>query len=169
MTHSGPKFVADCMLGRLAKWLRILGFDTAYFPAIEDRELLAFSRREGRILLTRDTGLVGKTRPVRNRLFVPSDDWRDQLAQVLDEFDLWDAARPYTRCLACNRPLKSLPKARARNLVAPYVLEHAESFSLCPECGRVYWKGTHAGDMERKLEALFETRRRARGKSASRG
>jgi uncharacterized protein with PIN domain len=161
------KFIADCMLGRLAKWLRILGFDTSYCPVIEDRDLLALSRREGRTLLTRDTGLVEKTRPVKNRLFIASDDWTDQVVQVLDEFGLWDAVHPHTRCIECNRPLKSLTRTRARNLVTPYVLEHARSFSLCPGCGRVYWRGTHYGDMERKFQAIRERRREGTGKTAS--
>ena len=90
-------FVADCMLGRLAKWLRILGFDVLYFPKAEDRELAAIARREGRILLTRDSGLIEKTAKRPNRLFVRSDNWEDQVAQVLDELELWDAVRANTR------------------------------------------------------------------------
>ncbi len=68
------KFIADCMLGRLAKWLRILGFDVLYFPKAEDRDLLEISRREGRVLLTRDTGLIEKTKKLKNRFFLASDD-----------------------------------------------------------------------------------------------
>lgn len=151
-------FVADCMLGRLAKWLRVLGFDVLYFSKAEDRELVAVARRDGRVLLTRDTGLIEKTTKRSNRLFVRSDDWREQVVQVLDEYGLWDAIRPHSRCLACNLALKALTKARARNLVTPYVLEHAEAFALCPGCGRVFWQGSHSGDMEKKIEAILERR-----------
>jgi hypothetical protein len=155
-------FVADCMLGRLAKWLKILGFDVLYFSKAEDRDLIALSRREGRVLLTRDTGLVERTKRHKDRFFVSSDAWEEQVAEVLDAFGLWDEVRPNSRCIACNRPLKPLSRERARNLVTPYVLEHASSFALCPGCGRVFWQGTHYGDMERKVEALLRRRRPAR-------
>ena len=152
------KFIADCMLGRLAKWLKILGFDVLYFSKVDDRDLVEISRREGRVLLTRDTGLIEKTSRRKNRFFVASDDWQEQVAEVLDAFGLWGEARPNSRCLECNRALKPLARERARNLVTPYVLEHAASFALCPECGRVFWQGTHYGDMERKIEILLRRR-----------
>lgn len=148
------EFIADCMLGRLAKWLKILGFDVLYFPKAEDKDLIEASRREKRILLTRDTGLIEKTKKHSGRLFIESDDWREQVVQVLDEFGLWDSLRPNSRCLACNKPLKPLPKSRARNLVAPHILETASSFAMCPVCGRVFWPGTHYGDMEAKIASL---------------
>jgi uncharacterized protein with PIN domain len=157
------KFVADCMLGRLAKWLKILGFDVLFFPKAEDKDLIDISRREGRVLLTRDTGLIEKTKKQKNRFFVASDNWEDQILQVLDEFRLWDEIRANSRCLECNRALKPLPRSRARNLVMPYVLEHAESFALCPGCGRVFWQGTHYGDMEKKIEAILKKRQKGKG------
>jgi uncharacterized protein with PIN domain len=153
-------FVADCMLGRLAKWLRILGFDVLYFPKAEDRELAAVARREGRVLLTRDSGLIEKTARRPNRLFVRSDGWEDQIVQVLDEYGLWDEVRPNTRCVACNVPLKPLSRERARNLVTPYVGEHAAAFAICPGCERVFWQGTHYGDMERKIGRILGRRGR---------
>jgi uncharacterized protein with PIN domain len=152
------KFIADCMLGRLAKWLKILGFDVLFFSKAEDKDLVELSRREGRVLLTRDSGLIEKSKKRQNRLFVVSDDWQDQVVQVLDEYGLWDEVRPNSRCIECNRAVKPLAKARARNLVTPYVLERAESFALCPACGRVFWQGTHFGDMERKIEAILKRR-----------
>lgn len=151
-------FIADCMLGRLAKWLRILGFDTLYFSKAEDSDLVAIARREGRILLTRDTGLIERTAKRPNRLFIRSDDWEDQIVQVLDAFDLRDRVRPNTRCIACNLPLKPLSRERARNLVTPYVCDHASSFAICPGCDRVFWQGTHYGDMEKKIEKLLGRR-----------
>jgi len=151
-------FVADCMLGRLAKWLKILGFDVLYFSKAEDRDLVEVARREGRVLLTRDTGLIERTAKRPNRLFVRSDDWEDQIVQVLDEFELWGKVRPNTRCIECNLPLRPLSRDRAKNLVTPYVCEHASSFAVCSGCGRVFWQGTHFGDMERKIEALLERR-----------
>jgi uncharacterized protein with PIN domain len=155
------KFVADCMLGRLAKWLRILGFDVVYLSKAEDSELAAIARREDRVLLTRDTGLIERTAKRPNRLFVRSEDWEDQVVQVLDAYDLWNEVRANTRCLACNLPLKTISRERARNLVTPYVGEHASSFALCPGCNRVFWQGTHYGDMERRIERLLDRRGKA--------
>jgi uncharacterized protein with PIN domain len=154
-------FLADCMLGRLAKWLRILGFDVLYFSKAEDPDLVAIARRDERVLLTRDTGLIERTAKRPNRLFVRSDDWEDQIVQVLDEFDLWDKVRPNTRCIACNLPLKPLSRERARNLVTPFVCEHAASFAVCPGCDRVFWQGTHYGDMEKKIGRILERREKS--------
>ncbi len=143
-------FVADCMLGRLARWLRVLGFDVLYFPRIEDAALLGVARREGRALLTRDTGLFERTAG-HPALLVASEAWEDQLVQVLDAFRLKGLIAPHTRCLDCNAPLKPVPKDRARNLAAPFIVEQAEAFALCPACGRVFWKGSHADDMDARI------------------
>lgn len=154
-------FVADCMLGRLAKWLRILGFDVLYFSKAEDPALVEIARRDGRVLLTRDTGLIERTAKRPDRLFVRSDVWEDQVVQVLDEYGLWDEVRPNTQCIACNIPLKSLSREQARNLVTPYVGGRASSFAVCPGCDRVFWQGTHYGDMEKKIERLMARRGKA--------
>jgi len=151
-------FVADCMLGRLAKWLRILGFDVLYFRKAEDPALVAVARREGRVLLTRDTGLIERPAKRAGRLCGRSDAWEDQVVQVLEEYGLWDEVRPNTRCVVCNLPLKPLSRERARNLVTPYVGERASAFALCPGCERVYWQGTHHGDMEKKIARLLARR-----------
>jgi uncharacterized protein with PIN domain len=149
------EFIVDCMLGKLAKWLKILGFDAVFFSKIEDSELLTLAKKEKRILLTRDTGLIEKSRDIRT-LFIESEDWNRQIEQVLDEFKLWQDIQPYSRCIECNAELKGLPKNRARNLVTPFVYEKVDAFSICPSCGRVFWKGTHHKDMEVKLEEILK-------------
>jgi len=151
------KFVVDVMLGKLAKWLRILGFDASYGNRAGDRELLQTARRERRVLLTRDHPLLQSAKNIRG-LLIESDDWRLQLAQVLDVLELRDKARPLSRCLACNVRLKRLARKNARNLVAPFVFERASAFSICPRCGRVYWPGTHFGDMDKKLSEILGRR-----------
>ncbi len=148
-------FVADCMLGRLAKWLRVLGFDVLYFRRAGDDELLNIARKEGRALLTRDTGLFERARG-GSRLFIESEDWEKQVVEVLRTFGLGGEAAPYSRCLECNRVLKPLSRESARNLVAPFVLEKAEAFALCPECGKVFWKGTHFDDMGEKIDRILK-------------
>lgn len=151
------KFIVDCMLGKLAKWLKILGFDATFFSKIEDSKLLDLAREEERILLTRDTGLIEKAKKI-DTLFIESEDWNDQIEQVLDEYRLWPDIQPYSRCIECNAELKHLPKSRARNLVTPFVYEKADSFALCPGCGRVFWKGTHHQDMEEKIDEILKKR-----------
>ncbi|MGB7294852.1 MAG: Mut7-C RNAse domain-containing protein [Candidatus Aminicenantales bacterium] len=147
-------FVADCMLGKLAKWLRILGFDTVYLNKAEDLDLLLIARRQQRILLTKDHRLLETAKDVRS-LFIKSDDWPEQLVQVLDTYGLRDAVRPHSRCLACNVKLKAIPKTMAGNLVTPFVLERAASFAVCPSCERVYWPGTHFRDMDATIERIL--------------
>lgn len=149
------KFVADCMVGKLARWLRLLGFDVSYYRKIEDEKLIELAVKERRVVLTRDHELirkVAKRKSLKQKaLLIESDRWPEQVEQVLDHFKLRRKIDPNSRCLECNAKLKFLPKARAKNLVPPFVYEKADSFALCPNCGRVYWKGTHFRDMEEKL------------------
>lgn len=160
------KFIVDCMLGKLAKWLKILGFDTLYYSKIEDSALLALAQKDGRVLLSRDNGLIEKSRNIKT-LFIESEDWNPQVGQVLDEFELWQEVRPYSRCIECNVELKDLPKKRAKNLVAAFVYERATSFAICPRCGRVFWKGTHHQDMEFKIEEILKKREKSERKKAN--
>jgi len=153
------KFIVDCMLGKLAKWLKILGFDTVYFSKIEDAELLALAKKEERILLTRDNALIQKSRTIKS-LFIESEDRNTQVEQVLNEFNLRREVKPYSRCIECNIELKDIPKKRAKNLVVPFVYEHANSFAICPRCERVYWDGTHHQDMEFKIEEIVNERKK---------
>jgi uncharacterized protein with PIN domain len=148
-------FVVDCMLGKLAKWLKILGFDVLYFSRAEDDELLRLARKDTRTLLSRDRALLARAKDVP-RLLLESEVWEDQVRQVLACFDLYSAARPYSRCVECNVPIKSLSKSGAANLVSPFVIEHGDSFALCPACGRVFWQGTHFADMEAKVASLLK-------------
>jgi uncharacterized protein with PIN domain len=146
------------MLGKLAKWLKILGFDALFFSRIEDDELLAIAGREGRILLTKDTGLIQKAKHAET-LFLESEEWQEQVPQVLEHFELWEKVNPHTRCIDCNMKLKNLPKKNAKNLVSSFVFEHADAFALCPNCGRVFWRGTHFKDMEAQIEEILNKKR----------
>ena len=152
------KFVVDCMLGKLAKWLKILGFDALFFSKIEDDALLDIAADENRVLLTRDTGLIEKSKRVK-LLFIESENWRTQVEQVLDEFDLWRDVKPNSRCIECNVRIKDLPREKAKNLVTPFVFENADTFALCPDCGRVFWRGTHLKDMETKIDDFLKKKK----------
>jgi len=148
-------FVVDCMLGKLARWMRAFGFDVRYSSKIGDDELLNIARREGRTLLTRDTRLLARAKAI-SALRITSEKWDQQIIQVLSAFELKQEVRPFSRCLDCNRTLKPLAKEKARNLVSPFVLEHARAFALCPDCGRVFWEGTHFNDMRSKIGAILK-------------
>ena len=148
------KFVVDGMLGKLAKWLKILGFDVLFFSNADDDALLDIARREGRTLLTRDLGLIARAKRLKS-LSIQSEIWEEQVVQVLDHFELRSEVRPFSRCLECNAPLKPLPKSKAANLVAPFVFEWGNTFAICPSCGRVYWKGTHFKEMEARIAKLL--------------
>lgn len=147
-------FVVDGMLGKLAKWLKILGFDTLFLPD-EDDWILAAARREGRTILSRDRELIRRAGR-HPALLIESDRWPDQARQVLARFDLMGEARPFTRCLECNALLEPLSREGAARLVPPHVLEKSASFSLCPHCGRVYWAGTHHLAMEATSRELLK-------------
>ena len=149
-----PRFVADIMVGKLARWLRLTGSDVLFNPAWDDRELLAIARREGRILLTRDVPLAsGSGEP--QRLLVESDDFREQLVQVVKayRFDPWE--RIFSRCLDCNAPLRPALREEVRDKVPPYVFSTRDAFKRCPRCDKILWDGTHSDDMRGLLRQLF--------------
>jgi len=140
------KFVVDAMLGRLAKWLRILGYDTSYLRAADSRPLLRVAREEGRVILTRNHHLPKETQALRI-LLIESDHWREQLAEVLKAFRLRPGRNRFRRCLLCNQRLIPLKKGLVEGKVPDFVFVHGESFFRCPCCGRIFWPGSHLSSM----------------------
>jgi uncharacterized protein with PIN domain len=149
------RFIADAMLGKLAKWLRILGCDVAYDPDISDREIAERGLREGRIILTRDTLLIRKREVRGNHFLVHGDSYRDQLRQVVTHFAIDPEGGLFTRCVRCNEPLAEVDKDQVAGEVPQYVYETQKSFSSCARCGRIYWKATHWKEMERHLKEIL--------------
>ncbi|MCL5961572.1 MAG: Mut7-C RNAse domain-containing protein [Chloroflexi bacterium] len=149
------KFVADAMLGRLAKWLRILGYDTLYSAEMDDASLARLARQEGRILLTRDTRLV--QRRGLTYLLVESDIVEEQLRQVVGELRLDVEEAVFSRCPSCNTPLETTDKPSVAGLVPPYVYATQGQFKRCPRCRRLFWRGTHWDRMKEKLAGLRES------------
>ncbi len=148
-TDSAPRFVADAMLGRLARWLRALGYDTLYDAEAEDHALVRQALAQDRILLTRDVELA-RRRGVRIVL-IADDRVENQLRQLVATLHL-SASGAFSRCVECNTPLVDLPREQARPLVPPYVFVTQPHFRRCPRCGRVYWRGTHWAQMRAALE-----------------
>lgn len=161
-----PRFVADCMVGRLAKWLRAFGFDVIYHPFAEDSHLLEWARQRGAILLTRDTRLPRP--PGVKVILIEQDRVEDQVRQVVLEapIDL-SKADPLSRCTVCNEPLVAVEKEAVRDRLPPHVCATQEVFARCPGCGRLYWQGTHAGRIRERLARLAESLPACR--SSSRG
>ena len=147
-----PSFLADAMLGRLGKWLRLLGYDTVYINDITDEAVLSLAEAESRIILTRDTLLVQRKR-CRKFIFIRSDQWHEQLKQVYKEAGL-TTERALTLCAACNHPLRRVEKETVKSLVPPYVHETQTDFSQCDRCMRVYWGATHAKRIFEELKRL---------------
>ncbi len=143
------KFVADVMVGKLARWLRVLGFDVIYSNVLDDDEIIRIAESENRIILTRDTGLSAR-RKQGGCLFIEDDNYRIQLRQVLDAFDLKEF-KVFSRCLECNTPLRPADKEEVFEKVPPFVYLTQERFAACPSCGRVYWHGTHADEMLKRM------------------
>lgn len=149
-----PEFLADEMLGRLAKWLMLLGYDTKYVRDISDSELLKIAESENRIILTRDTLLI-RRKSCRNFIFIRSDHWREQLRQVYVEAGL-NCDSILIKCAVCNRSLHAVEKNSVKSLVPSYVYETQEKFSKCESCLRIYWQATHVSRIRNELENLRE-------------
>lgn len=149
-----PRFVADAHLGGLAHMLRMLGFDTLYDNHFDDDEIVAIAERDGRIVLTRDRELL-KRRAVTHGCYVHALKSEAQLRELVERLDLARSARPFTLCLHCNAPLRSVDKASVLDRLPPRVQLNYERFSTCDNCGRVYWEGSHWRNMQKSLEGLL--------------
>jgi uncharacterized protein with PIN domain len=154
------RFALDVHLGKLARLLRMTGFDAQYSNAMADDELVRVARRESRIILSRDRGLL-KRRTVTHGYLVRSLAPREQLSEVLRRFDLARRLRMFTRCIVCNLPLARVDKASVVASLPPAVASAYEEFSRCPGCGRVFWRGTHWERMKRLAAEVLSADHRA--------
>jgi len=151
-----PRFVLDVHLGRLARTLRLLGFDCVWRNDITDHELATISVDERRILLTRDRGLL-KHAKVTHGYLVRETNHRRQVVEILRRFDLFGAIAPFGRCLECNGVLERVAKEEVEHRLPPRTRRDYDDFSTCPDCSRIYWQGSHYD----RLAALVEDIRRA--------
>ncbi|GAB4419625.1 MAG: Mut7-C RNAse domain-containing protein [Thermodesulfovibrionales bacterium] len=144
-------FIADAMLGRLARWLRLLGFDTLYYPDISDRDLLRLAIQEDRFILTRDTHFP-KVKNLERLFIVHSDNPMEQVIEVIISFHIKEF-RP-NRCARCNGILDNVDKKDITDQVPEYVFHNCNSFLKCRDCGNVYWEGTHLKGFRKMLETI---------------
>ncbi len=141
------KLLCDHMLGTLAKWLRFMGYDTAYPGPLDDTALLAYAEREDRVLLTRDKELASRS---PKALRVHSDDLEEQVREVASALGL-NVVDPLSRCSVCNAVLAAVPLDAVRELVPEGVRARHQAFWQCPTCHRVYWQGSHWDKMVARL------------------
>ena len=149
------KFIVDNNVGKLAKWLRIMGYDTLFFSSRNDAHLITTALAEGRVILTRDTQIMKRRVVTSGKLraiLIQSDKPELQIHQVIDSLNLDCQFRPFTICLECNQYLVTRNKQEVENLVPPYVFRTQNQYMQCPTCHRIYWRGTHWQAMTQKLE-----------------
>jgi uncharacterized protein len=143
-----PRFVADVHLGTLARYLRLLGFDTLYGNNFDDDELARLTARERRILLTRDVGLLKRNAVVRGQ-WLRSRDPERQVEEIVEALHLKRAFRPFARCMTCNGLLTVVARTDVAALVPPGVYRRFRLFKRCEDCERVFWRGTHFARLQR--------------------
>ncbi|MBN1913609.1 MAG: Mut7-C RNAse domain-containing protein [Candidatus Omnitrophica bacterium] len=147
------KFIVTKELGRLLKWLRILGYDAEYFKQDNLSSLLIAALKDERIILTRNHRLPKAT--AIKILFIHSQKIKDQVVEVLKALDIRPKPQEmFTRCILCNKPLESVAKAKIKDKVPEYVFKTQEDFIGCPQCRRIYWQGTHWGNVAKTLEEI---------------
>lgn len=149
------KFIVDSNVGKLVKWLRMMGYDAIFFAGSDDSMLVVRALAEGRVILTRDTQIM-KRRVIAagllKAIFIQSDNPEQQKRQVNETLNLDHHSNPFTICLECNQPLLPRDKKEVENLVPPYVFQTQDQYMQCPNCHRIYWRGTHWQAMSRELD-----------------
>jgi uncharacterized protein with PIN domain len=148
-----PRFLADDMVHRLARWLRTIGYDTLYAEGQSDEAIAEQARREDRIVLTRDMRFAESFPDVRVFTMREENPWH-QLVAVIREFHL-DPDRDFlTRCTLCNALVEEADKEAYRDRIPPVAFQHADRFWICPGCQRLYWEGSHVERMRQQLDEI---------------
>jgi len=153
------KFIVDNNVGKLAKWLRIMGYDTLFFDGRNDSHMIATALAEGRVILTRDTQIMRRRVVTDGKLkaiLIKGDEPEQQMHQVIDTLNLDCQFRPFAICLECNQPLLERSKQQVKDLVPPYVFQTQSQYMECPACHRIYWRGTHWQAMTKKLKNFIK-------------
>jgi len=151
----GLKFIVDLNVGKLARWLRLMGYDTLFLPSLDDGEMVKLALSQQRVLLTRDTQIMRWHVVSSGRLkavLVEGDDPRKQLLQVMESLNLNYRFNPFSRCLECNALLQPRSPREVEGEVPPYVFKTQSQYMQCPDCHRIYWRGTHWQAMNKVLQ-----------------
>jgi uncharacterized protein with PIN domain/sulfur carrier protein ThiS len=148
-----PRFILDVHLGKLASFLRMLGFDTLYFPDTKDDQMLSISLEEERTLLSKDRDLLHHESLIRG-YHVLADDPREQIAEVVHRFDLFASFSPFTRCIRCNTLLEPVEKEKIIDRIPPKVRQYYDEYFYCCLCDHIFWKGSHYEKMKLFVEEI---------------
>jgi uncharacterized protein with PIN domain len=149
------RFIADSMLGKLAKWLRLAGIDVEYDKNIDDNSLIQRGSSENRVILTRDR-FIAKRKDVKDCLLIWSEHLPEQLLEFIRAFEFDTLEGAFTRCIRCNTLLEEVKKDSLEGRVPPYVWETQDEFMRCNSCQRIYWAGTHRENAERFLRKVIK-------------
>lgn len=147
------KFILDVHLGKLAKYLRMCGFDTVYQNDYDDKKIIEISLEENRIILTRDIGLL-KVKSVSNGYFIRDQNSKAQLTEVLKYFDLYQAINPFNRCIKCNGKLESIEKEKIIQQLEPLTQKYFDTFFRCTHCQSIFWEGSHFDRMSNFINTI---------------
>jgi uncharacterized protein with PIN domain len=150
------RFILDVHLGKLARKLRLLGFDTLYRNDYQDAEIIRLALKEKRIILTRDRGIL-KTGRVSHGFWIRSNQADSQIAEVLNRFQLYAQIKAFHRCTVCNGIVRRIDKETIRDRLLPRTVKYYDEFYRCTECDRIYWKGSHYRKMEVYIQRLSES------------
>jgi uncharacterized protein with PIN domain len=153
------RFILDAHLGKLAKYLRMLGFDTLYRNDFGDNEIIQIAQQENRIILSRDKLLL-KSTGVDHGYYVRSIEKHEQLVEIVKKFDLYSQFNSFSRCMTCNALLQKKIRSEVREMVNPETFAAFNEFFFCPDCRKVFWKGSHFERMERLILAIINERLR---------
>ncbi len=148
------QFIADVHLGKLARYLRLLGFNTSYEQTYSDKMMITIALDEQRIILTRDIGLL-KNKKVTHGYWIRSTDPDQQIKEVLTRFDLFKQTIPFTRCLKCNGEIAEVAKDKIANQLQPKTKAYYDKFYICKHCQKIYWPGSHYERMQKFVERLL--------------
>ena len=153
------KFIVDENVGKLAKWLRLMGYDTRLFSGEDDGQMVNIALSENRIMFTRDRQVLRRRPVATGRLkavLIEDDRPLTQLKQVVTKLGLDTRRQPFTICLECNQPLATRQRDEVKDLVPPYVYQTQTQYMQCPNCRRVFWRGSHWQAMTRQLASITE-------------
>jgi len=153
-SHSKIRFICDEQLGKLARWLRILGQDVIYRNYFPDKDLIASAEQEGRVILTRDSHLEGKSGSVQVYLVQENYPYH-QIREVVNHFRDDMILEPFSRCADCNVMLNDIPKSEVVGRVPPFVFKTQNKFRTCPSCGRIFWSATHLKHIQAQLDDIL--------------
>lgn len=147
-------FILDVHLGKLARMLRMLGFDTEYRNDYHDTEIIRRSLTENRITITRDRRLL-HTKTITHGYCIRSNNPKEQLREMLNRFDLYDQVKPFQRCMMCNTILEKVEKSKILYRLEPKTILYYDKFYHCPGCKKIYWKGSHYVKLKEQLEEIY--------------